>query len=111
MLRVLDRSAVNLDLETLGMPPYIYNYLLQDDREAERHLHRHRPDRLRQDDDALRRLNKINTVDSKVLTAEDPVEYDIEGIIQVPVNESDRPDLRPRAARLSASGSGPHHGG
>ena len=24
-------------------------------------------------------LNKINTIDSKVLTAEDPVEYDIEG--------------------------------
>jgi len=32
-------------------------------------------------------LNKINTIDSKVLTAEDPVEYEIEGIIQVPVNE------------------------
>ena len=32
-------------------------------------------------------LHKINTIDSKVLTAEDPVEYDIEGIIQVPVNE------------------------
>ena len=32
-------------------------------------------------------LNKINTIDSKVLTAEDPVEYDIEGIIQVPMNE------------------------
>jgi type IV pilus assembly protein PilB len=33
-------------------------------------------------------LNKINTVDSKVLTAEDPVEYDIEGIIQVPMNDA-----------------------
>ncbi|HSI13651.1 MAG TPA: ATPase, T2SS/T4P/T4SS family, partial [Chthoniobacter sp.] len=33
-------------------------------------------------------LNKINTIDSKVLTAEDPVEYDIEGIIQVPMNEA-----------------------
>ena len=32
-------------------------------------------------------LNKINTIDSKVLTAEDPVEYEIEGIQQVPVNE------------------------
>src|SRR4029434_8966972 len=33
-------------------------------------------------------LNKINTIDSKVLTAEDPVEYDIEGIIQVPINDN-----------------------
>jgi type IV pilus assembly protein PilB len=32
-------------------------------------------------------LNKINTIDAKVLTAEDPVEYDIDGIIQVPVSE------------------------
>src|SRR3989449_7095160 len=28
VLRVLDRSAVNLDIEALGMPDYIYNYLL-----------------------------------------------------------------------------------
>jgi type IV pilus assembly protein PilB len=33
-------------------------------------------------------LNKINTIESKVLTAEDPVEYEIEGIIQVPVNDN-----------------------
>ncbi len=32
-------------------------------------------------------LRKINTIDSKLLTAEDPVEYEIEGIIQVPINE------------------------
>ncbi len=33
-------------------------------------------------------LRKINTIDSKLLTAEDPVEYDLEGIMQVPVNEA-----------------------
>ncbi len=33
-------------------------------------------------------LKRINTVDLKLLTAEDPVEYDIEGIMQVPVNEA-----------------------
>src|SRR5258705_4481425 len=32
-------------------------------------------------------LRKINTIDAKILTAEDPVEYDIEGIIQVPMHE------------------------
>jgi len=31
-------------------------------------------------------LRTINTVDLKLLTAEDPVEYEIEGIMQVPVN-------------------------
>ena len=33
-------------------------------------------------------LREINTIDSKVLTAEDPVEYDIDGIIQIPINEA-----------------------
>ena len=32
-------------------------------------------------------LNEVNTIDSKLLTAEDPVEYDIEGIMQVAINE------------------------
>ena len=33
-------------------------------------------------------LRKVNTIDSKLLTAEDPVEFDIEGIMQVAINES-----------------------
>jgi type IV pilus assembly protein PilB len=32
-------------------------------------------------------LRRLNTIDSKLLTAEDPVEYDIEGIMQVAINE------------------------
>ena len=31
-------------------------------------------------------LNELNTVDRKILTAEDPVEYDIDGLIQCQVN-------------------------
>src|SRR4029077_10077153 len=33
-------------------------------------------------------LRAVNTIDSKLLTAEDPVEYDIEGIMQVAINDS-----------------------
>ena len=33
-------------------------------------------------------LRRINAIDSKLLTAEDPVEYDIEGIMQVAINEA-----------------------
>jgi len=33
-------------------------------------------------------LRRVNTIDSKLLTAEDPVEYDIEGIMQVAVNDA-----------------------
>src|SRR5439155_3947503 len=32
-------------------------------------------------------LRRVNAIDSKLLTAEDPVEYDIEGIMQVAINE------------------------
>ena len=31
-------------------------------------------------------LSEINTVDKKIITNEDPVEYDIDGLIQVPIN-------------------------
>ena len=33
-------------------------------------------------------LQQINTLDHKILTVEDPVEYDLDGIVQVPVNDS-----------------------
>ena len=33
-------------------------------------------------------LKEINKVEDKILTAEDPVEYDLEGIVQLPVNEA-----------------------
>jgi type IV pilus assembly protein PilB len=33
-------------------------------------------------------LRRVNTIDSKLLTAEDPVEFDIDGIMQVAINES-----------------------
>jgi type IV pilus assembly protein PilB len=32
-------------------------------------------------------LNTVNDVALKIITTEDPVEYDIEGIVQVPINE------------------------
>ncbi len=69
-------------------PDYIYEYIHETIQQAQRHLHRHRPDRRGQDHHALRRLRKINTIDAKLLTAEDPVEYDIDGIMQVPINEA-----------------------
>src|SRR5215217_6223405 len=88
VLRVLDRSAVSLDLETLGMPPYIYNYLLRTIELPNGIFIVTGPTGSGKTTTLYACLNKINTVDSKVLTAEDPVEYDIEGIIQVPVADN-----------------------
>ena len=55
VLRVLDRSSSTSTLANLGMPKFLYEYIQDDDPQAQRHLHRHRPDRRGQDDHALRR--------------------------------------------------------
>lgn len=88
VLRVLDRSVVNLNLEALGMPPYIYNYLLHTIEKPNGIFIVTGPTGSGKTTTLYACLNKINTVDSKVLTAEDPVEYDMEGIIQVPVADN-----------------------
>ena len=88
VLRVLDRSTVNLELESLGMPDYIYNYILATLEKPNGIFIVTGPTGSGKTTTLYACLNKINTVDSKLLTAEDPVEYDIEGIMQVPINES-----------------------
>ena len=87
VLRVLDRSTVKLELESLGMPDNIYQYLLKTIEMPNGIFIVTGPTGSGKTTTLYACLNKINTIDSKVLTAEDPVEYEIEGIIQVPVNE------------------------
>ena len=88
VLRVLDRSSVNLDLESLNMPKYVYDYLLHTIEKPNGIFIVTGPTGSGKTTTLYACLRKINTVDSKLLTAEDPVEYDIEGLIQVPIQES-----------------------
>jgi type IV pilus assembly protein PilB len=88
VLRVLDRSIVNLDLEALGMPDYIYNFLLEMIEHPNGIFIATGPTGSGKTTTLYSCLRKINTIDSKLLTAEEPVEYDLEGIVQVPVNEA-----------------------
>ena len=88
VLRVLDRSIVNLDLEALGMPDYIYNFLLEVIEHPNGIFIATGPTGSGKTTTLYSCLRKINTIDSKLLTAEEPVEYDLEGILQVPVNEA-----------------------
>jgi type IV pilus assembly protein PilB len=88
VLRVLDRSIVNLDLEALGMPDYIYNFLLEIIDRPNGIFIATGPTGSGKTTTLYSCLRKVNTIDSKLLTAEEPVEYDLEGIIQVPVNEA-----------------------
>src|SRR5437762_2682143 len=88
VLRVLDRSTVNLDLEMLGMPKYVYDYIHEVIERPNGIFIVTGPTGSGKTTTLYSCLRKINTLDSKLLTAEEPVEYDLEGIMQVPVNEN-----------------------
>ncbi|MDQ6654448.1 MAG: GspE/PulE family protein [Verrucomicrobiota bacterium] len=88
VLRVLDRSTVNLDLDSLGMPDYIHDYIIDVINRPNGIFIVTGPTGSGKTTTLYSCLRKINTLDSKLLTAEEPVEYDLEGVIQVPVNES-----------------------
>jgi type IV pilus assembly protein PilB len=88
VLRVLDRSSVNLELDTLGMPPDIMAYILEVIEKPNGIFIVTGPTGSGKTTTLYSCLRKINTIDSKLLTAEDPVEYEIDGIIQVPINDA-----------------------
>ncbi|MBT7170347.1 MAG: Flp pilus assembly complex ATPase component TadA [Phycisphaerales bacterium] len=87
VMRVLDRSNVSLDLEKLG--------LREDDlRMIDTLIHRPHgivvvtgPTGSGKTTTLYSALNTLNEVSEKILTAEDPVEYDIDGLIQCQINE------------------------
>jgi type IV pilus assembly protein PilB len=87
VMRVLDRSQVSLDIEKLGFR--------EDDTRLFRQLI-HKPHGVivvtgptgsGKTTTLYSALNELNSVDVKILTAENPVEYDIQGLMQVQVNE------------------------
>ena len=88
VLRVLDRSNINLSLDKLGMPPAIFEYINKTVRKPNGIFICTGPTGAGKTTTLYAALKEINTVDSKLLTAEDPVEYDVDGIVQVPVYES-----------------------
>ncbi|HSP41251.1 MAG TPA: GspE/PulE family protein [Luteolibacter sp.] len=88
VLRVLDRSSVNLSLENLGLPDNIYEYICDTIEKPNGIFLVTGPTGAGKTTTLYAGLRRINTIDSKLLTAEDPVEYDIDGIIQIPINEA-----------------------
>ncbi|MCX6876342.1 MAG: GspE/PulE family protein [Verrucomicrobia bacterium] len=98
VLRVLDRSSVNLSLENLGLPDSIYTYVTETIEKPNGIFLVTGPTGAGKTTTLYAALRRINTIDSKLLTAEDPVEYDIDGIIQIPINEGIGLDF-PRALR------------
>lgn len=88
VLRVLDRSAMQLEMENLGFPKFIYDYMVEAIQQPNGIIIVTGPTGCGKTTTLYSCLRRINTIDSKLLTVEDPVEYDIEGIMQVPVHEA-----------------------
>jgi type IV pilus assembly protein PilB len=86
VLRVLDRSVVSLELENLGFPEDIFDALTMDIEKPNGIIIVTGPTGSGKTTTLYSCLKRINTIESKLLTAEEPVEYDIDGIIQVPIN-------------------------
>lgn len=86
VLRVLDRSVVSLDLENLGMPEDVYDTISMDIEKPNGIVIVTGPTGSGKTTTLYSCLRRINKEGNKLLTAEEPVEYDIEGIIQVPIN-------------------------
>lgn len=88
VLRVLDRSSVQLELENLGFPKFVYDYITEAIQQPNGILVVTGPTGCGKTTTLYSCMRRINTIDSKLLTAEDPVEFDIEGIMQVAIHES-----------------------
>ena len=88
VLRVLDRSVVSLEMENLGMPDDVYDAFSLDIAKPNGIIIVTGPTGSGKTTTLYSALRRINKMESKLLTAEEPVEYDIDGIIQLPVNES-----------------------
>ncbi|MCX6997952.1 MAG: ATPase, T2SS/T4P/T4SS family [Kiritimatiellaeota bacterium] len=88
VLRVLDRSIVSLELENLGMPDDVFQFFGEDIDKPNGILIVTGPTGSGKTTTLYSALRRLNTIEFKLLTAEEPVEYDIEGIVQVPINEA-----------------------
>ncbi|MCC5838762.1 MAG: type II/IV secretion system protein [Opitutales bacterium] len=83
VLRVLDKSVVNLDLEGLGMPVDILDRVRELAKRPNGIFIVTGPTGSGKTTTLYSALREVNTEDTKILTAEDPVEYEIDGIMQV----------------------------
>jgi type IV pilus assembly protein PilB len=88
VLRVLDRSSVSLDLENLGMVKTVFDSVGEIIQNPNGIFVVTGPTGCGKTTTLYACLRRVNALDTKLLTAEDPVEYDIEGIMQVPINDT-----------------------
>ncbi|NLY00306.1 MAG: Flp pilus assembly complex ATPase component TadA [Rhodopirellula sp.] len=88
VMRILDRSVVMLDLDAVGIEPEILGDFRKVIRRPNGIVLVTGPTGSGKTTTLYGALNELNVVEDKIITTEDPVEYDIDGIIQIPVDAS-----------------------
>jgi len=86
VMRVLDRTVVALDLNKIGMDATILNRFRSMIKAPNGIVLVTGPTGSGKTTTLYSALNELNDTETKIITSEDPIEYDIEGIVQVPVN-------------------------
>jgi type IV pilus assembly protein PilB len=86
VLRILDRTVVNLDLAQVGMPSDTLARWREVIYKPNGIILVTGPTSSGKTTTLYATLNELNKIEDKIITTEEPVEYDIEGLIQVPVN-------------------------
>jgi len=88
VMRVLDRSVVSLDLKNVGMNDDLMAIFRGVIAKPNGIVLVTGPTGSGKTTTLYSALNELNTVEDKLITTEDPVEYDMDGIVQVPIDAS-----------------------
>jgi type IV pilus assembly protein PilB len=86
VMRVLDRSVVSLDLNKVGMGPDTMKEFKKVIAKPNGIVLVTGPTGSGKTTTLYSALNELNNIEDKLMTTEDPVEYQIDGIIQIPVD-------------------------
>ena len=86
VLRVLDRSVVSLDLNNVGMDAPTMELFRKVIAKPNGIILVTGPTGSGKTTTLYSALNELNNIEDKLITTEDPVEYDMDGIIQIPIN-------------------------
>jgi len=86
VLRILDRSVVSLDLTKVGMDEPTIAAFREVISKPNGIVLVTGPTGSGKTTTLYSALNELNTIEDKLITTEDPVEYDMDGIIQIPID-------------------------
>lgn len=86
VMRVLDKTVVQLDLNKIGMDPAILSKFREIIRRPNGIVLVTGPTGSGKTTTLYSALNELNEITDKIITTEDPIEYDIDGLVQCPIN-------------------------